>query len=881
MIFTKLRNKMCNVGARRRGFTMIEIMVTISVIGILASIVTISIAGSLKSARDYQRSSRIAVISESLEKYYLQNGEYPACAELTAEPDTVSSNVLKGISIDALAVPGAGRGANSITCLPAAVNTYQYDSDGTKYTLFYVKEVDNQIASVKSRYSQALLPGTLVSYDGLGNTQVNLKWTAVKEAGNYRIQRATDSAFTTGLSDVFSNDLSMLNSELATGTTYYFRVMAKAMNASSEWSDPVTAVTTTVSPPTSGAPIVAVNTVGSTTTWSWNAATCGPGTTARYQYRYTIDSGYDSTWSIPTVPTATSISMLTQNEGYAYTMAVKSQCYTSMASSTFSDPGSADYTRPMTASTAPVVAVSYSNPNVVATITPIICGTGMAAQYGIRSRTNDGTWSAYGAWSASTTASQAASQGSKYGYQAQSRCQNAVNTTATATGLESTYIHPISTPGATVVGVSTSGATTTWTWGAVSCAAGTTNYQYRYTITGGYDSGWVNPTVPTDTSVAFTTSTPTGATFTVQVRALCVGSYTTSATGAVGQNSYFRPNIYTLTVLKSGLGSYTNCAAENGTCSAPGVTNVRYGAYDKWYTKTSVSGSIACTNANFGGDPIPNYVKSCQYQVIPSVSGGGTYTGGTAHSITATPSGDFNSWTGAGCGSSATSNVTVNSNMTCTANFSSKTVDSPAPPAAPSAPSISSAFVSNQDVLTINAVTCTTGTPEYRYRFARRKLSSDSSWVVSWTSWSTSRTASQTGLQGNSHTYEVIAHCNLGGTYSLDSGTSSTNLIMDIGQPPAPAYAGPASFNHNVHYNVNFVSYCPTGTDAINGTFTSNLSSTGNIWGPHPWGFSDYWTNLEGRTLIASYWGTYQCQTSWKASPLSPSSGTQVNVYSG
>ena len=104
---------------------------------------------------------------------------------------------------------------------------------------------------------------------------------------------------------------------------------------------------------------------------------------------------------------------------------------------------------------------------------------------------------------------------------------------------------------------------------------------------------------------------------------------------------------------------------------------------------------------------------------------------------------------------------------------------------------------------------------------------------------------------------------------------------MDINTPPAPTYAGPSYFNNGEYNVVNFISYCPTGTDLVNGTFVSNLDSTENIWGPHPFGFNDYWDNWEGYTLTATYWGTYQCQSAYKASPLSPQGVMQVPVYSG
>jgi len=57
---------------------------------------------------------------------------------------------------------------------------------------------------------------------------------------------------------------------------------------------------------------------------------------------------------------------------------------------------------------------------------------------------------------------------------------------------------------------------------------------------------------------------------------------------------------------------WTSCAAEGGTCSFTGTRQVRYGANGSYATRT-VTGSISCTNAAFGGDPAYRQVKSCSY----------------------------------------------------------------------------------------------------------------------------------------------------------------------------------------------------------------------------------------------------------------------------
>lgn len=60
--------------------------------------------------------------------------------------------------------------------------------------------------------------------------------------------------------------------------------------------------------------------------------------------------------------------------------------------------------------------------------------------------------------------------------------------------------------------------------------------------------------------------------------------------------------------------TWTTCAAEDGTCTFSGTRQVRYGARDRYVTKTATT-SIPCNNATFG-DPINGVVKSCSYSSL-------------------------------------------------------------------------------------------------------------------------------------------------------------------------------------------------------------------------------------------------------------------------
>lgn len=62
---------------RLNGFTLIEILVVISIIGILVSLSLFGIQNSRKSARDAKRKSDIESIRSALEMYKADNGVYP------------------------------------------------------------------------------------------------------------------------------------------------------------------------------------------------------------------------------------------------------------------------------------------------------------------------------------------------------------------------------------------------------------------------------------------------------------------------------------------------------------------------------------------------------------------------------------------------------------------------------------------------------------------------------------------------------------------------------------------------------------------------------------------------------------------------------------
>ena len=61
----------------QKGFTIVELLIVIVVIGILAALVLNTFAGVQKRARDTQRQTAINSMATQLEVYYNDRGSYP------------------------------------------------------------------------------------------------------------------------------------------------------------------------------------------------------------------------------------------------------------------------------------------------------------------------------------------------------------------------------------------------------------------------------------------------------------------------------------------------------------------------------------------------------------------------------------------------------------------------------------------------------------------------------------------------------------------------------------------------------------------------------------------------------------------------------------
>lgn len=167
----------------RRGFTVVELIIVITIMGILLVLGVVNLRGSQISARDAERKADVEAIALHLESFYTNGrdgsttlGRYPSTGLVTSPAATSIQTNLRDIDLKSVMAPGITDPANTLIIatnttqttagiLPQpTIDQYIYQplqQDGTlctsgaqmcqKYNLYYRLETDNTVYMVTSK----------------------------------------------------------------------------------------------------------------------------------------------------------------------------------------------------------------------------------------------------------------------------------------------------------------------------------------------------------------------------------------------------------------------------------------------------------------------------------------------------------------------------------------------------------------------------------------------------------------------------------------------------------------------------------------------------------------------------------------------------------
>lgn len=131
----------------QKGFTLLELLVVLAIIGILAGVIMLAVGSARVKARDAKRAGDIRQMVTALEQYYIQNAAYPTgSTSLGAGTVLTDSGAMDGGAEPFVPnytgiIPEAPTPADGSCGSDAAAgnNNYWYEvaDDGLRYTLTF------------------------------------------------------------------------------------------------------------------------------------------------------------------------------------------------------------------------------------------------------------------------------------------------------------------------------------------------------------------------------------------------------------------------------------------------------------------------------------------------------------------------------------------------------------------------------------------------------------------------------------------------------------------------------------------------------------------------------------------------------------------------
>lgn len=206
------------------GFTIVELIIVIIVIGILAAITIVGYSGMSQSAKAHAVGSEAQRMATELRKYKVTNGVYPS--------DLSSISQTAGYSY------GYAKYDSNSLCVSATKDNISY------YVLS--SNTEPQSGTCAGASGGASAPSGLVATAN-STSQITLSWTAPTSftPANYTVQYSTSNSFTSSSSISNVTTTSQAIGSLSPSTQYYFRVQANTSQGGGAYSATISGATYT------------------------------------------------------------------------------------------------------------------------------------------------------------------------------------------------------------------------------------------------------------------------------------------------------------------------------------------------------------------------------------------------------------------------------------------------------------------------------------------------------------------------------------------------------------------------------------------------------------------------------------------------------------
>lgn len=210
------------------GFTIVELLVVIVVIGVLATITVVSYTGISAKAKEAAVVSDLTNTTKQFKIFQIENSNYPADIELNCITPINPANKCMKLSAD---------------------NTLgKYIVDNTAGNQSFCLTIKNGINIIKHIDHDGLIadgactyafPSTIAANNPAPTTDtITLSWPQVTGAQSFVLERATSADFTTNkqtLTAPAPSATSYASTGLIQGTTYYYRMNVTINGDTSNW----------------------------------------------------------------------------------------------------------------------------------------------------------------------------------------------------------------------------------------------------------------------------------------------------------------------------------------------------------------------------------------------------------------------------------------------------------------------------------------------------------------------------------------------------------------------------------------------------------------------------------------------------------------------